>query len=329
MGKHLSSRRESSTTAACRVADYDRSLATPSPSFSEDRHEENLVLTLLQTTTSAIRSVQKYFLSLPPDKLPYSASTERAQRREASNSASRPAPLGVITSARPIPRYSNFGQPSRQSLSPPRTSAAAEDDEDPLLRLRKASLATLGALKEMVAHYRLPGTESVDEELDAAFNAADISGGSVLIERNSSSESGSSSAGTGVTGQFYDEEVSLTDLRKEAEAVRHWIETVDSLLFAKTAEAAMKTPRPRADSGKFQTAMTETSAVPRWAREEAFSADGMGRLACSSADCVLMRFRGNRASTCMSTGTFTCGAALLPARLSQLRCQGRFTIRSE
>jgi hypothetical protein len=75
--------------------------------------------------------------------------------------------------------------------------------------------------------------------------------------------------------------------------------------------------------------MTETSAVPRWAREEAFSADGMGRLACSSADCVLMRFRGNRASTCMSTGTFTCGAALLPARLSQLRCQGRFTIRSE
>lgn len=275
MGKHLSTRRESSS-AVSRTVGLDRSLATPSPSFSEDRSgEHNLVLILLQTTTSAVRSVQRYFLSLPPDKLPYSPAVEQAHRREPSSSSGRPATLGVITSARPIDRYSTLG---RRSISPPRVATAPQGhaEDDPLLRLRKASLATLGALKEMDVRYRLSATDTSDEELASALDTVDLSSGSVTIDRTSSSESGSSSAGTGLTGYLYNDDVTLSELRAEANAIKYWIETVDSLLFAKTAEAVLKSPRPSSGSGHLQIAMDEADSVPRWAREGTFSADLMG-----------------------------------------------------
>jgi hypothetical protein len=151
---------------------------SPSPTFSRAESEidnsaidENLVLSLIHTTTSAIRSVQKYFISLPPDRLPPSSRSSQQLRRTSnpaegggssphhhlaiSTSARPRASLGAVSpSPRPVSSISSLFSAAQESSSGAGSNNAA--GPDPLVELRRASLDVLGALKEMELRYRLP-----------------------------------------------------------------------------------------------------------------------------------------------------------------------------
>ena len=329
MGKQLSHRRESSSAAPAATASADeRARVTPSPSLSERRdgvadgegaveteHADSLVLDLLQTTTAAIRAVQKYFVSLPPDRL----SSEPAASSASVNRT------GLITSARPIPRFSTLGlgNPAASSASSPSHSRrqasssktgpeAFPSEADPLVSLRKASLGALSSLKDMDARYRIAGTSLSSAEAALAPGedaSSDSSMGDLSLRSSSSSSSAavpgvfledassseaSSSTGTGagprgaVTGHLYDAGVTLHDLREEAVAIRSWIETVDSLLFARpSTENSPLTPRPGGSAhafGQDQASVTyRSNSLPDWARENRFEDDDLGELRRISA----------------------------------------------
>lgn len=287
MDKFLSSRRQPSTASASSTP-YESSTreslnTSPMPS---DSQQDNLILSLMQTTTAAIRAAQKYFLTLPPEKLPYgNAKTGNNHNKETSSSSSSsnrgpPSALGIITASRPIPRHSMMGvaSSSRRPVSPTRDKEQ-NASPDPLLRLRKVSLATLGALKEMEARYRVPMSDEVHiehlndsiQDLSLSSNDSTYSHPSLHIEDTCSSEISTSSS-TASKGHLYQANVSLTNLNKEAQIVKEWIETVDNLLSDLTTDAA-KTPRPRTKSGNLAV---ETSPIPKWARIDAFENDKLG-----------------------------------------------------
>lgn len=286
MDKFLSSRRQPSTasTSSTLYESSTRELLNTSP-MPSDSQQDNLILNLMQTTTAAIRAAQKYFLALPPEKLPYgNAKTGSNLNKEISSSSSSnrgpPSALGIITASRPIPRHSMMGvaSSSRRTVSPTR-DREQNASPDPLLRLRKASLAALGALKEMEARYRVPTSDEVHAEhlndpiqdLSLSSNDSMYSHPSLHIEDTSSSEKSTSSS-IASKGHLYQANVSLSDLNKEAQIVKEWIETVDSLLSDLTTDAA-KTPRPRTKSGNLAV---ETSPIPKWARIDAFENDKLG-----------------------------------------------------
>lgn len=284
MDKFTSSRREASTSSmdpssAQSNAD-SRASMTSSPMPSETQHD-NLILTLMNTTTSAIRAAQKYFLALPPEKLPYGPSSymDQQQKRDTAPSSSArglPFTLGVVTASRPIPRHSTVGVASSSKIID-RSNNITDEAGDPLLRLRKASLATLGTLKEMEARFRLPHDEVPIDQLDESMQELSVSSSTsssapqptFQVEDTSASErSGSSDASR---GHLYRDDVSLLDLAKEGQIVKNWIETVDSLLS--DLESGSKTPRPRTKSGNLESGI---GSLPIWARDDRFEHDSLG-----------------------------------------------------
>lgn len=309
MGKSLSSRRESSMGMNT-INDLDvRSVMSPSPMPSEDSGE-NLILVLLNTTTSAIRSVQRYFLSLPPEKLPYTGQSQDAGRDNTSlrppASTSRGLPtLGVVTASRPIPRHSMVGiaTSSKRSLSPPSdsrtptsTSHYIDSGQDPSVRLRKASLATLGALKEMEVRYRLARQEEGDasgllseslQDVSISNSSSDAPALTFNIEDTSASErSGSSDH---ARGHLYRDDISLQELAAEAQTVREWIEVVDFLMSAPTVAAS--TPRLRTQSGNLAP---REEAIPAWAKKDTLDQKGaflLFRMRCLSPQLKFPTFR--------------------------------------
>lgn len=299
---------------------YSRSSSPFSTSATAAKETPNsLVLRLLQTTTHAIRTVQRYFLSLPPDRLPSdgidsaAAAPYSVTNRTVSGSRHLHPSLGVITAARPIPRYSSkpttASQPyavgtTRPSLSetdssssPSESAGVSVQDQDPLTRLRNASLATLEALREMEVNYRIPGsiTDGPRDSEDAILHrgVSDLSltvgesGGppSLSYTEDDASDLNSSDAATGgrtgeeasaaasetsMHGHLYQEDVSLRDLAKEAEIVQRWVETVDSLL------TMMNHRRARQRTQSNNLASSSGPRTPRWAREEEFPQDNLG-----------------------------------------------------
>jgi hypothetical protein len=272
---NLNTRRESSTGGSSDADVSHTRTSSPLPFEQQD----NLVLTLINTTTSAIRAAQKYFLTLPPEKLPGGSATPKAS--ESSSRFPQQIPgVGVITASRPIPRHSQLGvaATSKRSLSPSNSqqssgSTLGPPSDDPLIRLRRVSLATLGALKEMERRYRLPGQReaSIDDLNDSV---QDIS---VSSETSSSIGEGNSVSGfSGTTsdytkGHLYREDVSLRDLTNEAQIVKEWIDTVDTLLSEVLKESKIVS-RQRTKSGNLE----EGGAVPKWAREDAFEGNTLG-----------------------------------------------------
>lgn len=250
----------------------------------------SLVPNLIEVTTAAIRSAQRYFLSLPPEKLPFTSNQISSQQQKPT------ASLGLITAARPIPRHTLVSSlpstSSRQPSNPATRLPAAgvpfpsqNDDEDPLLKLRKVSLDTLGALKEMerrlrlrepsssssaaVAH-RTPSSEQA--ALVASLSSTSIASGSgsgigqpslVFSEDLSSASDVSSSLGAhdvdhSATGHLYREDVNLADLQAEARVVRSWIETVDGLLSYKSIASPSRERRSSSPG---------SDRCPAWARK--------------------------------------------------------------
>lgn len=277
-----SSRRDSSTgsTTSSVSNAYDRSTtASPTPS---EYHDQSLVLTLMSTTTAAIRAAQKYFLSLPADKLSgVSELSNMPTGGPAKSPSGGPPVLGVSTASRPIPRQSTMGiaSPNRSATSPEGLRSATNQSrgsaKDPLLRLRKASLATLGSLKEMGHRYRLlPSKQDSDMkdveeslgDLSITSSASSIANPSFQIEDTSVSEQSGESDSR--KGHLYRTDVSLRDLNQEAQVVKEWVETVNDLLTHVSSES--KTSRVRTRSGNLSS---DNSPLPNWARSDAYGGD--------------------------------------------------------
>lgn len=306
MGSRLSTRSASS------AFENSESFRSDTP-LTESEGEENLILSLLQTTTSAIRATQKYFLSLPPEKLPTGFSTSQG-KGDAPQPAlpglglpsslpstlgapARHSSLGFSTASRPNPRFVSSSMASssfRRSQPPPSSRAevkafpsSSSYEEDPLLVLRKASLDTLGTLKEMEARYRLSGSESSlqlssDEARELAESMNDIklapSAPLLTFEDSNASTSGSSSdtgasaamaSSSSLKGHLYRDDVDLKELSGEAESVRKWIETVDALLLASSSKKSGRTDAPASSA--------DISEMPEWAKENAFPDDPLGK----------------------------------------------------
>lgn len=285
-----STRREFSTASTTSTSSsfnniiiYDRS-ATASPTPS-DNHNESLILTLINTTTSAIRAAQRYFLSLPPEKLGESSDMSDLQLERASHRGI-PA-LGVVTASRPIPRHSTLGVATsgRQAISPERNKQAsaqsAKIPQDPLLRLRKVSLATLGALKDMEHRYRLNSPSEQPSNIeDIKDTLGDISitsstdsvyqNPTFQIEDTSASEQ--SGYPNSYKGHLYRNDISLRDLSEQAQIVKQWIETVNELLNRLSSE--VKTRRIRTKSGNLSQ---DNVPLPQWATPDCDDGDKLGK----------------------------------------------------
>lgn len=288
-----SSRREPSSASTSSGTHYNESdarasAASPIPS---EPCNDSLVLTLLNITTSAIRVAQRYFLTLPPVKLPNSTAGQRRTENSSSSSA-----LGVVTASRPIPRHSTMGiaSSSRRAVSPKSQKSSSSSvidpaSRDPMLRLRRVSLETLGMLRELDAKYCTQHqTQTSTHDLDASMNdisiaSMDTSGTtnpSFHVDDTSASERSSHS--DAIKGHLYRSDISLQDLNKEAQVVKGWIETVDDLLSQLSAEA--KAPRPRTKSGHLSL---DSSPLPKWANEDFYDGDGLGQSPlCISSICT-------------------------------------------
>jgi hypothetical protein len=117
--------------------------------------------------------VQKYFISLPPDRLPPLSRSSQQLRRTSnpaetlhsahhhlaiSTSARPRTSLGAISSSaspRPVSSISSLFSAAQEGSGSTSTDSTA-GAPDPLVELRRASLDVLGALKEMELRYRLP-----------------------------------------------------------------------------------------------------------------------------------------------------------------------------
>ncbi|KAJ6524428.1 hypothetical protein DFH09DRAFT_1096115 [Mycena vulgaris] len=126
----------------------DQAVAPPHPpadrlSVASSRPPDSLdVLTVLKTTTRAIRSVRNYLLSLPDE----STGTIRAQFR------SRQSP----GSFRPFPSSKLSSSTSITDLKSAAAAPAKDARADPLTLIRKSALEVLTVLRELEERCRLP-----------------------------------------------------------------------------------------------------------------------------------------------------------------------------
>ena len=251
---------------------YSREALAPSP-LPPDEESDNIVLILLHATTQAIRTAQRFVHSLPPDVLPTTSSTSHSS---ASQRSFRPPGLGVITSARPIPRHSTVGKSSPAGLtSPPKIDKASSSmalDDDPLRKLRIASLDALGALKDMERRYRLPVRELSDvEQVRKSMHLASIGDESrPQLDLYDDSSETSSTIGSSSGGHLYQVGVQLHDLKAESAEVQNWIAVVDDLL-SRVAK------RERAPEGEAPP--SDEAESPEWAKMGLFKDDPLGNCA--------------------------------------------------
>ncbi|MBW0509582.1 hypothetical protein O181_049297 [Austropuccinia psidii MF-1] len=158
----------------------------PLSSSSPDRHGDEFVVNLLTLTTHAVRSVQKFILTIPDPDL-FSVTSIGSL---GSDSQRRMPYLELSTAARPrISRSTNIGLSSASRASSPAPSdsqshsnswrdpfvlfkkrtvsnssvstsnlSSQSNKDDPLSILRRMSLEVLGCLKDIEHRYRIPGS---------------------------------------------------------------------------------------------------------------------------------------------------------------------------
>ena len=193
----------------------------------------------MQLTTEAIRTVQRFTLSLPADTLPQDTLEAGVNHLSLNSlSARHQSTMAVSTAARP---RTSLGLPTNPRPSAVRSSSDA--NPDPATTLRAVSLQVLGALRDMEARYRLPASEGLTEEVEHTYAP-----------------------------------VRLEDLRSEKDQVRAWIEVVDKLLLT-TSRKGMEFAGPAKDKGRPVTPVGERDSddermvLPIWARSDRFADD--------------------------------------------------------
>ncbi|KDE04104.1 hypothetical protein MVLG_05474 [Microbotryum lychnidis-dioicae p1A1 Lamole] len=180
----------------------------------------NLVPLLLQSTTSAIRAVQRYVISLPSDSISPAAHSPECRSPISPSKPTRPLlarpRISVLTSATSPTATTNRSS----GITPP----------DPLSFLRHASLDLLGALHDLEIKYRILPSSSPTEPIDqngVKCNATTSSDNSASRSIPSSSSLSDLSI---IDPDAVYEEVGLVQLSKETELVKVWVNYVEELL---------------------------------------------------------------------------------------------------
>lgn len=222
---------------------------------------------LLSATASLVSSVRQYLIALPPDALianskgaaatinflpqpsgPSSTRTSASRdafKRQSSflglpRGAGSAAGLQAARSASMVRKSSEEAQstPLKQrtatyaTLGRPDAPMAVEPAlEDPLVRVRKAALIVLGALRALDERLRLADDQSASTLLSSGSSVSGTSEASLGTSLKSE-DAASSRRGSFDVGHLYRDDVRLSDLVEEQKAVQDYVAIVDGVLAA-------------------------------------------------------------------------------------------------
>lgn len=219
----------------------------------------HLVLDLLQSTTEAVRSVQRFLLVHPDHDAALNARLSSMNPRASSMAVGtsldqrHQSQLGISTAARP---RTSMAPPSSSSLMSNRTASTSAQPvvkDDQINSVRKRCLELLGVLQHIEEKYRLESSEQAEE---------------ASLDNPDATEEASAS------GHLY-KDVSLDDLIKEREVVKTWVQEVDELLRVSMMIGKDKNKKSssEANSRASPDPSQFSEQLPSWARPEAFSGD--------------------------------------------------------
>lgn len=227
------------------------SLSADPAALDSDAHPlESLPLIpdLLQQTTAAIRAVQAYSCSLPPDSVAPPQQGTRMSHIDIHSDYVRASTAMGDPPVDPSPRCPDSTRPTRTPSSSSTASLAKASSEDALSTLRKAGWEVLGMLGSIEAKYRVLPTAGggTDGEFDAVDeNEQDIEL-PPLIESFSSEESFLPPMDAATRGRAaeYDHHVTLDDLHPQATILQTYVELVDTILLRSRRSVVKKVRGP-------------------------------------------------------------------------------------
>lgn len=228
-----SMRRVSSAQSSRSISDQERSSNTTSPALRPT--EDDFVVNLLALTTRAVRSVQKFILTLPDLDLiesnskpgstqgglerrishlelstsarprisksvlnPFRSTSSSANNNSSSTSNSNPGSSKPFSRSSIIDPFALFKKrlPSKFSNNNNTNAEETKDKEDPLSVLRRTSLDVLGCLKEIEFRYRIPGSATPTEPFHSASSPPDSSSDTPPLIETTTEDSTSSISGS-------------------------------------------------------------------------------------------------------------------------------------
>lgn len=246
-------------------------------SSSESDDGQSLISDLINTTTDAIRRVQRYCVALPADKFTtLTPSYDSVDRNSASKesdfvrAASIMRGLSTTTTnstenSKSAPRSSPSSSPSTPS-SAPLNSTSLSTEVDPLLSLRKSPIDVLTMLKSLETKYRLYTSSPISSTpLSPTTNSQlDIYEEEDAISAEEETES--------IADVNYRTDVVLEDLLDETEVVRGYIELVERVLFpAHSTRRKSKKSLLVVRSQSIATVVEESPTIAetrQWKKEE-------------------------------------------------------------
>lgn len=210
------------------------------------------LLTIIDITTKAIRSVRSYLLALPQrHQVPLTGPTEPKgrdlyKRQSSFSGVPRPGQFGVPLPTRASEMLRHDTDEATTSTREARQSAPAANapssvrdsnmqsvqDADNLGIVRKAALEMLSALKDMEIRYRV---QTLDDGTDADMSiplATSNGNGSATPENRNADEAIASSD----IGYLYRTDLRLSDLDKERAVLQGYLQTVSSVLSTATSD---------------------------------------------------------------------------------------------
>ncbi len=262
-----------------------RSLLADSEDQRQGTNDTADVLRLVDATTKAIRSVRSYLLALPQQsKIPTTSPMEpsgkdRYKRQSSFSGVSRPGQVGTAVPARTseiLHADVSLEEPPAQSsaLSVPfitmplarrlSTERAAEDDD--LSTLRKAALEMLAALKEMEETHRVEALEADggSHEQDVSLSATDAS-------------DDLTGATTTPVGYLYRQDLKLTDLVQEKQAIERYLKTANAVLSASVSgHEKQSSAVSQGQEHESHSAAAQTATNPHAAEASSIAADARG-----------------------------------------------------
>lgn len=224
------------------------------------QHGESFLPSLLTATTAAVRAVQKFMATLPPeaeDDTGLAKST--SQLGIGVSTAARPGTARRSITPRLVPMSDSAswtkqgGRAGSWSFSGPdqtyHEATPSLHRSDILKRLRRASLDVLGCLKGLEERFRVPESASAIEITGRSSSPLPplppLSSSSLLdpdLEASSVSASAESEGLAPTVAWDYRDDLTLEDVSVEAEVVRTWLQTVHAALdFIRRSERPLST----------------------------------------------------------------------------------------
>ncbi|KAJ1591080.1 hypothetical protein NDA11_005972 [Ustilago hordei] len=301
------------------------------------------LLSVIDVTTKAIRSVRSYILALPQrSKIPTTAPNEpigrdRYKRQSSFSGVSRPGQVGTPVPTRTseilhhslaVENSSAKHPLSKPSLERRNSSTQDTDDAEQLVIIRKAALEMLSTLKDLEARNRVEvldangeGTlKDSSQEQDAPTKLA------LSIDPDESNISAFAGRVSG-TGYLYRSDIKLADLAPEQKVLQGYLKTVNAVLTC--AEACiLESRRDGRRSSNTGTLGEHEAIMPTGTSHSAFDSAPCIRLdssASSNSSDASLDWRANGLSTAKRASRFMidlCGACvgeeLNEARLKRL-----------